>query len=138
MATSTAGCSGVRSRIRSANPEKFAPWDMAKRVCLYPSVFETVQTEAVQTSNGSSTLIMMHFLAYVRGAAGIGLLPPVKSDDASTMPSTDAWGLSHVTSSTSGDGSSQPRLNRPRRTLHQRPAAILPQSSFIVNVKPQQ
>jgi hypothetical protein len=65
----------------AANPEKFAPWDLAKRVCLYPSPFETAQTKAVQTANGSSTLIMMHFVAYVAGSADIGMLPPVKSDD---------------------------------------------------------
>ena len=59
------------------NPRKFAPWDLAKRVCLYPSVFETAQTKTVQTDQGQSTMIMMHFLAYVHGAAGIGQLPNV-------------------------------------------------------------
>ena len=58
------------------NPSKFAPWDYAKRVCLYPSVFETVLTAPLNTSNGTSTLIMMHFVAYVLGAAGIEQLPP--------------------------------------------------------------
>ena len=58
------------------NPTKFAPWDYAKRVCLYPSVFETVLTAPLNTSNGTSTLIMMHFVAYVLGAAGIEQLPP--------------------------------------------------------------
>ena len=58
------------------NPSKFAPWNYAKRVCLYPSVFETVLTAPLNTSNGTSTLIMMHFVAYVLGAAGIEQLPP--------------------------------------------------------------
>ena len=61
----------------SKNPGKFAPWNLAKRVCLYPSVFETVQTKTVQTTNGESTLAMMHFLSYVHGGAGIGELPNV-------------------------------------------------------------
>eukprot|EP01050_Picozoa_sp_SAG11_P004355 SAG11_NODE_277_length_11302_cov_5.987146_5_plen_1278_part_00 len=50
---------------------EFAPWGWAKRVVLFPSPFETINTLPTGTANSSSTNIFDHFVAYVRGAAGL-------------------------------------------------------------------
>ena len=65
----------INQPFYAKNPVKFAPWNFAKRVCFYPSVFEQVMTVPVATPHGNSTLIFLHFLAYVRGAAGVPELP---------------------------------------------------------------
>jgi hypothetical protein len=46
--------------------ESFAPWDRAQVVCLYPSVLDP---RAAQ--QGTSTSMVDHLVAYVRGAAGL-------------------------------------------------------------------
>jgi len=55
-------------------PERFASWTAAKRVLMYPSIFDT-RSPAVQGPDGPSTAMMEHFVAYVYGAAMVELLP---------------------------------------------------------------
>jgi hypothetical protein len=47
----------------------FAPWRYAEVVCLYPSVFDLRSTPAGPSN--LSTVIMQHFVSYVRGANGL-------------------------------------------------------------------
>ena len=65
----------INQPFYAKNPVKFAPWNFAKRAVFYPSVFEQAMTVPVATPHGNSTLIFLHFLAYVRGAAGVPELP---------------------------------------------------------------
>jgi hypothetical protein len=65
----------INQPFYAKNPDKFAPWNFAKRVVFYQSVFEQVLTAPVATPHGNTTLIFLHFLAYVRGAAGVPELP---------------------------------------------------------------
>ena len=50
---------------------EFAPWSWAKQVILFPSPLETHETLSTGSGNHSSTNIFDHFVAYVRGAAGL-------------------------------------------------------------------
>jgi hypothetical protein len=95
----------INQPFYAKNPVKFAPWDYAKRAVFYPSVFEQAMTVPVVTPHGNSTLIFLHFLAYVRGAAGVPELPqwrpvppqfegarsPLKSDDSDTHIEYFGW-----------------------------------------------
>jgi hypothetical protein len=49
--------------------QMFAPWRHAEVVCLYPSVFDLRSAPAGQDNR--STVMMQHFVAYVRGANGL-------------------------------------------------------------------
>ena len=46
----------------------FAPWNYTEVVCLYPSILDA---RATSTANGTSTSMVDHFVAYVRGATGL-------------------------------------------------------------------
>ena len=48
--------------------EAFAPWNFSQVVCLYPSILDP---RAQPTAGGSSTSMVEHFVAYVRGATGL-------------------------------------------------------------------
>jgi hypothetical protein len=54
--------------------EMFAPWRFAQVVLLYPSVFDLRSLPA--GPNGTSTIMMQHFVSYVRGANGIPGVAP--------------------------------------------------------------
>ena len=62
---------------------KFAPWNYATRVCMWPHplggfshVHEGGQHPLLQVAQGNTTHQLMHFVAYVLGAAGEQHLPP--------------------------------------------------------------
>lgn len=79
--------------------EKYAPYDMAKVVLIYPSIFQT-SPQQLPRGNGS-THMMQHFLAYLQGVAlnatvnpqpdglypGDNLYPPyAPKDDCGSRP----------------------------------------------------
>ena len=49
--------------------QMFAPWRYAEVVCLYPSVFDLRSAPAGPQNR--STVMMQHFVSYVRGANGL-------------------------------------------------------------------
>ena len=77
----------INQPFYAKNPAKFAPWNFAKRAVFYPSVFEQEggMTVPVVTPHGNSTLIFLHFLAYVRGAAGVPELPQWRPTGATAV-----------------------------------------------------
>ena len=63
-----------------------APWGVAQVVCLFPSVFDPGSSQA--GPNNRSTVMMQHFVNYVRGANGLNGLV-LKSDDNLPKRRTD-------------------------------------------------
>eukprot|EP00039_Didymoeca_costata_P022575 m.4764 g.4764 ORF g.4764 m.4764 type:complete len:384 (-) comp3096_c0_seq2:129-1280(-) len=49
---------------------RLAPWDYAKSLAFYPSVFDTRSPPSPRLGN-STTIMVEHFAAYVKGAAGL-------------------------------------------------------------------
>ena len=55
-------------------PENYAPWNEAKVVLFYPSIFD-LRSPAAGPGN-KSTVAMQHFASYVRGANGLDGVAP--------------------------------------------------------------
>ena len=61
-----------QAQVNQAKYERsnYGPWERAKAAIFYPSVFDVRGVDS-QLSPGESTNVMDHFVAYVRGAAGM-------------------------------------------------------------------
>ena len=62
----------LKAQVNQAKYERsnYGPWERAKAAIFYPSVFDVRGVDS-QLSPGESTNVMDHFVAYVRGAAGM-------------------------------------------------------------------
>ena len=49
--------------------QMFSPWRFAEVICFYPSIFDLRSKPA--GPGGQSTVMMQHFLSFVRGANGV-------------------------------------------------------------------
>lgn len=78
----------IHDPFYAKHPLRFAPWDKARRVALYPNPLDSTAwlvpptindtTGAAVGGDVTSSVTLKHFVAYVKGAAGIRL----KHDDA--------------------------------------------------------
>lgn len=65
-------------------PARFAAWNGAQRVAMYPSIFDP-RSAVVTTPHGPSTAMIEHFVAYVNGAAMLKELPESTRNCTSTL-----------------------------------------------------
>ena len=64
----------VNIRWYGDRPDNYAPWNEAKVVLFYPSIFD-LRSPAAGPGN-KSTVVMQHFVSYVRGANGLDGVAP--------------------------------------------------------------
>ena len=62
-------CSGCVADGEKGREKMFAPWRFAQVVMFYPSVLDLRSLPA--GPDGKSTIMMQHFVSYVRGANGV-------------------------------------------------------------------
>ena len=86
----------VNDPFYAKHPERFAPWDRARRVVFFPNPFSssTWKVPPNKTTGEAGDVLsgvtLKHFVAYVKGAADIRLngtneFVRAKSDDADVL-----------------------------------------------------